>query len=139
MEFDPHHRAHFLIDEMLVAQIPEEDRSWLAGHTRDCAACRSYEEVSARIVSGLHSLSFETDPETRRRVHQTIARQGTPARMPLWLLAAAALFLLVSIPVLYRAREARRERADALLLEGVDRRLSRTVPAAMEPLTGSMQ
>src|SRR5260370_32607798 len=131
--FDLHERAHFLIDEVLVAQISEEDLSWLKGHTQECAACRSYQELSGRIISGLHSLSFETDAEMSRRVQEAISRRRSPPRMSPWLLAAAALFLLVSIPVLRYVREARRERANTLLLERVDSRLSRTVPAAMEP------
>jgi hypothetical protein len=36
--------------------------------------------------------------------------------------------------VYWNLRAARQEQADALLLEGIEARVSRTVPAAMEPL-----
>lgn len=139
MECDLHERARFLTDESLVAQISAEDMRWLEQHTQECAACRSHQELSGRIISGLHSLAFETDPEMSARVKAAISKYRTPRTMSHWLLAAAASLVLASVPVLHYVREIRRERADVLLTETVDSRLARTVPAAMEPLTGGTQ
>jgi len=55
-----------------------------------------------------------------------------------WVLATAALVILVTVPFLQNARDRKRavERAEAdtLLMEQVDRAVSRTVPRPMEPL-----
>ena len=139
MKLDSHKRARFLVDQELIARIPAEELNWLSRHTQECAACRNYYELSGRIISGLRSLSFETDSEMTTRVVEAISRHKAPGRMSRWLLAAAALFIMAAIPVLRYAHEIRRERADALFVESVDTRLSRTVPVAMEPLTGGVQ
>src|SRR2546429_9802025 len=119
MKLDPHERARFLIEEALVTKISEGDLIWLERHVEECAACKGYQELCTRIVSGLHSLSFEMDPEMSRRVQEAIASPRTTDWASRWVLAAAALIVLVSIPVLWHARENQRERADALLLERV--------------------
>lgn len=139
MKPESHEQARFLVDEEMMARIPAEDLNWLKRHTQECAACRNYYELSGRIMSGLRSLSFETDPEMTTRVMEAISRHRAPGRASRWLLVAAALFVMASLPVLHYARETRRERADALFVESVDARLSRTVPVAMEPLTGGMR
>ena len=139
MKVDSHERARLLVDEALVARISAEDIRWLERHTEECAACRCHRELSGRIVSGLQSLSFETDPEMSARVKNAISVQRTSRRMSRWLLAAAASLILASGPVLYHLREIRQERADAHLTENVESRLARMVPAAMEPLNGGTQ
>ena len=142
MKLDSHERAHFLVDQQLMTQIPAEELNWLERHTQECAACRNYYELSGRIISGLRSLSFEADPKMTTRVMEAIAGHRASGRMSHWLLAAAAVFVMAAIPVFHyareiqRAREIRTESADALFVESVDTRLSRTVPVAMEPLTG---
>jgi hypothetical protein len=54
------------------------------------------------------------------------------------LLAAAALFFSIAVPVYWNARARRQaaesERADSLLLERIDSSISRAVPEPMEPL-----
>lgn len=139
MKVDVHERARSLVDEALMARISAAELNWLKRHTQECAECRNYYELSGRIISGLCSLSFETDPEMTTRVMEAISRHRAPGRRPRWLLAAAAVFVMVAIPVLRYASEIRRERADALFVESVDTRLSRAVPVAMEPLTGGMR
>jgi len=139
MKLDSHERARLLVDEALMARISAEELNWLKRHTQECAACRNYYELSGRIISGLRSLSFETDSEMTTRVMETISSHRAPGRMSGWLLAAAALFVVAAIPVLRYASQIRRERADALFVESVDTRLARTVPVAMEPLTGGVR
>ncbi len=55
-----------------------------------------------------------------------------------WALIAAALLMLVAIPIYQGAKEKQRRveraKADALLLEQVDAGVSRAVPQPMEPL-----
>src|SRR5258705_13381798 len=114
MKLDSHERARFLVDEAMMARIPAEDLNWLKRHTQECAACKNYYELSGRIMSGLRSLSFETDPEMTTRVMEAISRHRAPGRVSRWLLVAAVLFVMASVPVLHYAREIRRERADAL-------------------------
>ena len=139
MKVDSHERARLLVDEALMARIPAEELNWLKRHTEECAACRDYYELSGRIIRGLRSLSFDADPETPARMMEGLSKYKAPLRMYRWILAAAAVFVIAAIPVLRYASELRRERADALFLESVDARLSRTVPAAMEPLIGSVR
>jgi hypothetical protein len=130
MPFDPHERAHFLIDESRVAGISAEDARWLQSHTAECVACARHEETTARILRGLNDFSFETS-RTDHRISWSVRRPKVALR---WTLAAAAVLLLAAAPLYKAARDARRERADALFLEGVGTRVSRVVPAAMEPL-----
>ena len=57
--------------------------------------------------------------------------------LPRWVLATAALALMVVAPVYWNARQQRaaeQSKTDELLLERVNAGLSRTVPPAMEPL-----
>ena len=142
MPSDLHERARFLIDESRVAGISPEDAAWLRAHTAECPECERYEEVGDRILRGLASFSFEFGPPELAR---PAARGLTAAAGPIptvrprrpswrWALVAAALVVLAAVPVYRNLAAARQEREDALLLEGVDRRVSRTVPAAMEPL-----
>ena len=66
-----------------------------------------------------------------------IARRQIRQTLPRWILASAALSLMVAAPVYWSARQQRdaeQAKADQLLLERVHAGLSRTVPASMEPL-----
>ena len=93
MQADPHERARFLVDEALAGGIPDADREWLHRHTGACAECRRYAELSARIVRGFQSFSFDTDPEMTARVRQTVtghALQSAANHTRRWLFAAAA-------------------------------------------------
>lgn len=139
MKVDSHERARFLADETLIAPVPGEELNWLKRHTGECAVCRDYCDLSDRIISGLRSLSFETGAEMPARVMEAISKRKAPRRIYSWLLATAAVLVIAAIPVLRYAREIRRERADALFLESVDTRISRTVPVAMEPLAGGVR
>jgi hypothetical protein len=128
MQFDVHGRARFLIDEALAAEISADDRAWLRAHTEGCVECARYEETTARIVRALGSFAF--DGAVPKRISSARPRR----RSWRWALAAAALVVLAAAPVYQSVREARRDRADTLLLEGIGTRVSRRVPAAMEPL-----
>jgi hypothetical protein len=130
MQSDAHARARFLIDEVRVGGISPEDARWLRGHVAECGPCAAFEETTARIVRGLEEFSF--DVPVKQSGRQPAAGRGSA---PLWwALAAAALVMLAAVPVYQNVRTARQERADALLLEGVESRVSRSVPRAMEPL-----
>jgi hypothetical protein len=111
---------------------------WIAGerereeelHLRECLACRAELDQFQNALSGFRS-SLEHSPVPPiklRQVRQTLPR---------WIVATAALSLIVAAPVYWSARQQRdaeRARADQLLLERVHTGLSRTVPASMEPL-----
>jgi thiamine biosynthesis protein ThiC len=127
----------------------EEISKWIAGvrtaqmeeHARECPQCH------AEIVRTEAALSM-----FRSSVRQWSDRQGSPElasawkagrqRFPVqpmrWALIAAALLMLVTIPIYQGAMEKQRRaetaKADALLLEQVDAGVSRAVPQPMEPL-----
>jgi anti-sigma factor RsiW len=147
MKIDPHERARFLIDETLVAgvssRISPDDELWLRGHIEECAQCVRYAKGGAMAVRALHSISFDVDPEMNARVQRAMiaraeSRRGQTEPRWRWALAAAAILLLV-VPIHRNATEAARlaeaDRAAAVLLDGVDSRVSRSVPLAMEPLS----
>jgi hypothetical protein len=54
-----------------------------------------------------------------------------------WALAAASFLFVAAVPLYTELRDARREKADALLMEKVENRIWRVVPVAMEPLIQS--
>jgi hypothetical protein len=128
MPSDPHERARLLSDEVRVSGISPDDEAWLRAHVAACAECARHEETTKRIVQALSGFSFASG----QPVQILAGRRRPPAWR--WALAAAALVLLAAAPIYRSVREARRERADNLLLEGVEARVSRTVPRAMEPL-----
>ena len=148
MQADPHERARFLIDEELVGGTGDSEREWLRQHLGECRECANHAELSARIVRGFQSFSFETDPEMNARVRKRIGEHLELAARPKrshaqrrWLVAAAALLLLAAVPIYRFRRDRQREaamtemdRADALLLDRVNARVEREVPVAMEPL-----
>jgi len=141
MPSDPHQKARFLIDESLIAGIARDDERWLRRHTGECRDCARYEELTSRIVGELNSLAFEIDSGMSARVQHAIARHALRRNSaPHWRWGLAAAALLIAAAPIYKTmtdkrREAEIERADALLLERVDARLSQALPTAMEPLT----
>jgi hypothetical protein len=116
----------------------EEIYQWLSGerqdevedHFRECPACKVELQQFQNALAGFRS-SLEQSPVpavSYSRVRQILPR---------WILATAALALLVATPVYWNARQqraAQQAKADELLLERIDAGLSRSVPASMEPL-----
>jgi hypothetical protein len=135
MEFEPHERARFLIDEARIAGIGSQDEQWLRSHVAGCPACTRYESQAEAVVRGLRSFAFEVDPEMNRRVEDAVvAHVRKPSRTLWWAGAAAAFLAVVAVPVYQGLREARLEEADAILMERVEKGVWRVVPVAMEPL-----
>jgi hypothetical protein len=135
---DPHQRARLLVSEARIAGIAPQDALWLRSHVADCAECALYQEELEGVVRGLKSFAFDVDPAVSERIQNAVAtrvRKPLPAR---WWAPAAAIFLIVAALPLYKGvRDARREKADALLMEEVENRVWRVVPIAMEPLVQS--
>ena len=150
MTCDAHERARFLIDESRIAGIPAEDAQWLRDHVAECAECARHQETTARILGGLSAFSFaDAAPSGQclaEKIVPLLQKKGLSVssgqilagrpRMVSWQwgLAAAAVLFVAAVPVYQNLRAAHQQRADALLLEGIEARVSRTVPAAMEPL-----
>jgi MFS family permease len=72
MNSDFHQRARILIDQAHVAGISQQEESWLKNHTIGCTECRAYAEISARVIQGLGSFSFDIDPGLTAHVQKTI-------------------------------------------------------------------
>jgi len=120
----------------------EEISNWLAGesgqeadqHLGDCPACRAELDLLRNAFAGFRrSLEALPVPAPHR-----IYRKDP---LPRWILAAAALSLLIAAPVYWNARQQPipqptedQAKADELLLERIQSGLSRSVPASMEPL-----
>jgi hypothetical protein len=104
---------------------PEEEQ-----HLGECPACQAELDHFQQALAGFNR-SLEqcsVPPITLRPVRQTLPR---------WILATAALSLIIAAPVYWSMRQQRdleQAKADRLLLERVHVGLSRTVPASMEPL-----
>ena len=49
----------------------------------------------------------------------------------------AVFLVIVAVPFYERARDARRDESDAVLMEGIESRVGRVIPVAMEPLIQS--
>jgi len=134
MQSDSHERARFLIDESRVAGIPAEDREWLRRHIAGCAACARHEATTARIVRALGEFAVGRIcdlPRPCRADRKSRLRAETALR---WPIAAAAIVLIAAASLIRPVPDVRPEQDDALLLERVESRVSRTVPEAMEPL-----
>jgi predicted anti-sigma-YlaC factor YlaD len=115
---------------------PEEE------HVRDCPECRAelarLESVLSQFQSSAQLLVGQAVPPVNLDF-SSASKRSRRAHMPgRWVLAAATLMILVTVPLYQNARERQRAvaqtEADRLLLERVDRAVSRTVPRPMEPL-----
>ena len=115
------HMCHWMAGE----HGPDEEQHLVA-----CPACRAELGQFQNALAGFKS-SLEQSPipaVSYSRVHHTLAR---------WILATAAVALLVATPVYWNARQQRmaeQTKADDLLLQRIDASLSRSVPSSMEPL-----
>ena len=116
----------------------EEMYRWLSGehlaeveeHFRECPACRTELLQFRNALAGFRT-SLEKSPVP------AVRRKQSSQRLSRWVLASAALSLMVAAPVYWNARQQRaaeQAKADELLLERVNAGLSRSVPASMEPL-----
>lgn len=117
----------------------EEICRWLAGESggeleeriRDCPACQAELEQFQNALAGFRG-SLEQAPVPAMRLARA------KHMLPRWVMAAAALSVIIAAPVYWNARQqqaAERAKADQLLLERINAGLSRSVPASMEPLT----
>lgn len=119
-----------LSSEQICRWIAGERGEQAAGHLRECPACQAELDQFQIALSGFRS-SLEHSPAPPIR----LGRAGQT--LPRWILATAALSLIVAAPVYWKARQQRdaeQAQADQRLLERVHAGLSRTVPASMEPL-----
>jgi len=116
----------------------EQICKWLAGesgydeqrHLRACPECRTEVEQFQNALIGFRN-SLEQSPVP------AVSYSRTRQTLPRWILATAALALIVAAPAYWNARQQRaaeQAKADELLLERVNASLSRSVPASMEPL-----
>jgi hypothetical protein len=129
---------------------PEQFSRWLMGertpleeqHVRECSQCSAEIGNFQAAVAGFRD-SVREWSDAKTVVKPILA--GRPTRSLgltslRWACIAAMLLLLSAIPI-YRVeqqRKAERARADAALLEQVDRQVSRAVAAPMEPLANLM-
>jgi len=120
---------------------PEEE------HVRDCPECRAelarLESVLARFRSSAVAMVAQSVPPADMdfaSAYKTSRRAHTLGR---WVLAAATLLILVTVPLYQNVRDRKRAveqaEADTILMEQVDRAVSRTVPRTMEPLIELVQ
>jgi hypothetical protein len=120
----------------------EEIYQWLSGerreeveeHFRECPACKAEMQQFQDAIVGFRS-SLEQTPVP------AVSYSRLRHTLPRWILATAALALLIATPVYWNARQQRalqpaedQAKSDELLLERIDASLSRSVPASMEPL-----
>jgi predicted anti-sigma-YlaC factor YlaD len=114
---------------------PEEE------HVRDCPECRAeltrLESVFSQFRSSALAVVAQALPPAN--LSFSASKRSGRAHMPgRWVLAAVTLMILVTVPLYQNARDRRRvveqTEADRLLLERVDRAVSRAVPRPMEPL-----
>jgi len=120
----------------------EEMYQWLSGergadvdeHFRECPTCQT-ELLQLRSALAGFRTSLEKSPVP------SVRRKQSRQRLSRWVLASAALSLMVAAPVWWNAHQQRaiqtnedQAKADELLLDRVNAGLSRSVPASMEPL-----
>ena len=138
MASDSHERARFLVGEARISGSAPQDALWLRSHIAECAECALYEEEVAGVVRGIESFAFDIDPAMNQRVYGAVAghvRKPSAARW--WALAAAAMLVAAAVPLYKGELDARRDKADAILMKKVESRVARAIPVAMEPLTQS--
>ena len=122
--------------EQISAWLIDQQGAVEQQHLDRCAPCRQkverLEAALSHFRASLHHASVSVQ----------IVGQALPpanrARHPVrWALAAAALLILVSVPLYQAARhrsDVRQAEQDAILLDQVDRAVSRSVPRPLEPL-----
>lgn len=133
---DPHQRARFLVSEMRITGISPQDSLWLQSHVADCVECALYQEQLEGVVRGLKSFAFDVDPAMTGRIQAAFATRVRKPWLARWWVSAAAVFLAIvaAVPLYRSLSDAPREKADAMLMQKVENRVSRVVPLAMEPL-----
>jgi hypothetical protein len=72
MQFEPHARARFLVDQAMTESISLDEQRWFNRHARECAECSRYCELSRRAVRALDSVAFELDPVAALRVENAV-------------------------------------------------------------------
>ena len=125
---------------------PEQISKWVIGertppeeqHVRECPLCSA--EV-ARFESILAAFAGAVRDCSERQTAVRPLREGRRARPFRWAWVAAAVLLVAAAVPIYRIdrqRKAERARADAALMEQVDREVSRAIATPMEPLAKLM-
>ena len=120
---------------------------WMAGertaseeqHASQCAECGAeLARMEAALALFRGSVREWSEQESAGRPRAWVAQREPRALVLRWAMVAAALLMLVWVPIYQGAKEKQRKaelaRADAALLEQVDAEISRAVPAPMEPL-----
>jgi hypothetical protein len=72
MQSESHARARFLLDQVMTGGISPDEQRWLNSHTKECAECSRYGELSRRAIRALDSFAFELDPVAALRVENAI-------------------------------------------------------------------
>jgi hypothetical protein len=72
MQYEPHARARFLLNQAMMEGISLDEQRWLDSHTEECAECGRYRELSMRAIRALDSFAFELDPAAALRVENLI-------------------------------------------------------------------
>ena len=116
--------------------MPEEEQ-----HAGNCAECeRELSRVRETLAVFRHSVQQWADENGATRVpdgeflrHESFGWRKGPVR---WAFAAAAVIILIVVPLYENVRDRHREAdtsEDAVLLEQVNAHLSRTVASPIEP------
>jgi cytochrome bd-type quinol oxidase subunit 2 len=131
-----------MIEHLSAEQISQwmmgERTPQLEEHVAECPECRSeLEQLETALVqfrSAVRAAGHSASPP----VWRATASHGPWFSWPRLVLAAAALLILVALPLTWRARVQERAAeaalADSQLLERVDSAVSQAVPEPMEPL-----
>ena len=127
-----------LSEEQISKWVTGERTSPEERHVRECPQCRA--EV-ARFESALVAFGGAVRDWSERQTVVKPLRDGRHARPFRWAWVAAAVLLVAAAVPIYRIdrqRKAERARADAALMEQVDREVSRAIATPMEPLAKLM-
>jgi hypothetical protein len=131
-----------LSEEQLMEWLASPSNAEVEGHLQVCQACAERVARAAEPLTLFRGAVRSWGEEQIGPVRAT----WQPAATPRWgwriAWAIATLWLLIAVPV-YRHRQVKQETAltaaqDEVLLQQVERELSRSVPAPMEPLAKLM-